>query len=218
MLRRCPVAALGRQARRPLGGLPPRSRAVSSCPSAVHDMLARPTWSVASLLDGHPAASPSSPSSPSPGPATPSDAAATPSDAADAPITPAQLHHLLRLAALPLPASEQEEAGMLATLDSQLRFVRAVQGVDTRGVEPLCAIRDETAQGLRERTVGLADLRHAIDAEVRVGHYGRPRRPAGASPAPAHPDAQEWNVLSTAPRKAGKYLVVESAPKDGGPR
>jgi len=65
---------------------------------------------------------------------------------------------------------------MLATLSSQLHFVRAIQGVDTADVAPLHAIRDETAQGLREQTIGLAGLREALDAEDIVGHARRPRR------------------------------------------
>ncbi|KAM4059936.1 glu-tRNAGln amidotransferase C subunit [Hirsutella rhossiliensis] len=192
---RCRLAALRRPAPHP-HSLAPRPRTASSpVPSAVHEMLSRPTWSVRSLRYGSPSAAAST------------EPVAT--------TTPAQLHHLLRLAALPLPASKYDEDAMLATLDSQLRFVRAVQSVDTRGVEPLSAIRDETAQGVGERALGLADLRHVLDKEALVGHYRRPRRVRDA-PLPAQPDAGEWDALSTASRKAGKYFVVESGPKDGG--
>lgn len=65
---------------------------------------------------------------------------------------------------------------MLATLSSQLGFVRAIQSVDTDGVAPLRVIRDETALGLREQTIGLAELRDALESEVVVGHAKRPRR------------------------------------------
>lgn len=74
---------------------------------------------------------------------------------------------------------------MLATLSSQLHFVRAIQEVDTSGVAPLRAIRDETALGLREQTIGLAELRDALESEVVVGHARRPRRrrqPHGLAP------------------------------------
>lgn len=165
-------------------------------------MLARPTWSVRALRDGPP-----SPST--------SDADASSHPASEPVTTPTQLHHLLRLAALPLPASRQEEDAMLATLDSQLRFVRAVQSVDTRGVKPLSAIRDETANGVRERALGLAQLRDVLENEALVGHYKRPRRLRDAPP-PVQPDAQEWDALSTASRRAGKYFVVESGSKDDG--
>ncbi|KAI1428042.1 hypothetical protein F5Y12DRAFT_104714 [Xylaria sp. FL1777] len=114
-------------------------------------LLSQPTWSVRSLLP--PAATPQAPS-----------------------IPPKTLHHLLRLSALPQPRTADEESQMLATLSSQLHFVRAIQGVDTTGVAPLRAIRDETAAGLREQTVGLAELREALEAEDVVGHARRPRR------------------------------------------
>ncbi|KAI1297391.1 hypothetical protein F5Y03DRAFT_283508 [Xylaria venustula] len=114
-------------------------------------LLSRPIWSVRSLLPQQQASSQPS-------------------------ISPKTLHHLLRLSALPLPRDKDEEASMLATLSSQLHFVRAIQSVDTTGVAPLRAIRDETAAGLREQTVGLEELRHALEAEDVVGHARRPRR------------------------------------------
>ncbi|KAI1118173.1 hypothetical protein F5Y14DRAFT_300173 [Nemania sp. NC0429] len=120
-------------------------------------LLSQPTWSVRSLLPPPPDA-PSSSDEPTPA------------------VTAKTLHHLLRLSALPQPSSRDEEAQMLATLSSQLRFVRAIQSVDTSGVAPLRAIRDETALGLREQTVGLAELRDALESEVVVGHARRPRR------------------------------------------
>ncbi|KAI0974789.1 hypothetical protein F4678DRAFT_350907 [Xylaria arbuscula] len=121
----------------------------SKTPQTLAPLLSRPTWSVRSLLPGHQA-----PTS----------------------ISAKTLHHLLRLSALPLPRNAAEEATMLATLSSQLHFVRAIQGVDTTGVAPLRAIRDETTAGLREQTVGLEELRHALEAEDIVGHARRPRR------------------------------------------
>ncbi|KAI0459006.1 hypothetical protein F5B21DRAFT_375119 [Xylaria acuta] len=122
-------------------------------------LLSQPTWSVRSLL----------PSSSSPTPSSSSQPTTTT-------ITSKTLHHLLRLSALPLPRTPGEESQMLATLSSQLHFVRAIQGVDTAGVAPLRVIRDETASGLREQTIGLAELRHALEAEDVVGHARRPRR------------------------------------------
>ncbi|KAI0432888.1 hypothetical protein F5Y09DRAFT_300671 [Xylaria sp. FL1042] len=112
-------------------------------------LLSRPTWSVRSLL---------------------------PQDASQTSITAKTLHHLLRLSALPLPRTAAEEAQMLSTLSSQLHFVRAIQSVDTTDVTPLRAIRDETAAGLREQTIGLVELRDALESEDIVGHARRPRR------------------------------------------
>ena len=39
---------------------------------------------------------------------------------------------------------------MISELQSQLQFVRAIQEVDTDGVEPLVALRDETEEGEKE--------------------------------------------------------------------
>ncbi|KZZ98470.1 hypothetical protein AAL_02988 [Moelleriella libera RCEF 2490] len=150
-------------------------------------MLSRPSWSIRSLRE------PSSSSSTGP-PET---------------ITSKQLHHLLRLAALPLPRNAAEEATMLDTLQSQLQFVRAVQRVDTAGVEPLRAIRDETQDGVRESTITLEDLRPALDREELVGHYKRPRRIRDS--AEGDEPAERWHVLGAASRRAGKYFVVESS-------
>ncbi|KHO02029.1 DUF726 domain-containing protein [Metarhizium album ARSEF 1941] len=152
------------------------------------DILSKPTWSVTSLRH-HPPAAPT--------------ARAAPTEE----ITRSQLHHLLRLAALPLPQTPSEEDTMISTLREQLHFVRAVQRVDTTGVEPLCAIRDETDEARRENTVTLADMRPLLDAEEHVGHYKRPRRVRAKI---EDESSEKWHVLGTANRRAGKYLVVES--------
>lgn len=152
-------------------------------------MLSRPSWSIRSLRE------PSSSSSSTGPPET---------------ITSKQLHHLLRLAALPLPRDAAEEATMLDTLQSQLQFVRAVQRVDTAGVEPLRAIRDETQDGVRANTITLEDLRPVLDREELVGHYKRPRRIMDSADEGDEP-AERWHVLGAASRRAGKYFVVESS-------
>src|SRR4051812_44154241 len=107
----------------------------------ISKLLTKPTWSVRSLL-------------PSP-----------PSSTHIPTITPKQLHHLLRLSALPQPSSPSVEASMIATLESQLHFVRAIQQVDTTGVEPLRSIRDETAAGLREASITVERLKDALEKE-----------------------------------------------------
>lgn len=101
---------------------------------------------------------------------------------------------------------------MIAILKSQLHFVRAVQQVDTDGVEPLRAIRDETAAAAEENSVTLDDLRGVLAKEELVGYYRRPRRVK----EPLVSDAENWDVLATASRKAGKYFVVQSGSKEGG--
>ncbi|KAM3531775.1 hypothetical protein NHJ13051_000511 [Beauveria bassiana] len=161
-----------------------RKAALSTKASTAHKILARPTWSVRSLL---------------------AENDASPAET----ISSAQLHHLLKLCALPLPKSEEEEASMITTLQSQLHFVKAIQRVDTSGLEPLQAIRDETEEGRREATIGLDDLKQVLAKEIRVGHYKRPKR----IKEKVESEAENWDALSTASKKAGKYFVVESARK-----
>ncbi|KAF7551849.1 hypothetical protein G7046_g7588 [Stylonectria norvegica] len=145
---------------------PPSIRALSTTTkSTAADMLATPTWSIRSLL--------------------PSASSAAPET-----ITPKQLHHLLRLSALPLPSTPAAEASMIATLQSQLQFVRAVQGVDTRGVEPLRAIRDETDERGANRRWAWATWRTCWTK--------------------VEDEAEKWDALATASRTMGKYFVVRS--------
>ncbi len=153
-------------------------------PDELEKLLAEPTWSVEFLLP----------------PTT---------RAPDAPeITSKQLHHLLRLSALPPPASAEEEQKMLETLTAQLHFVGKIQEVDTTGVTPLRAIRDETKAAEREQTITVRKVRGALNREKIVGfHYKRIRRqPMQMSSK----HAEDWDVLGSAERKSGRYFVVES--------
>ncbi|KAL6910370.1 hypothetical protein GGI43DRAFT_9074 [Trichoderma evansii] len=180
---RCLRKSLGLRLRPIIFSSPLSSKASPS--STAQDILSKPTWSVSSLLPSQ----------------THTESPET--------ITPAQLHHLLRLSALPLPKSPAEEQSMIETLQSQLQFARAVQRVDTKGVEPLRAIRDETEAAVRENTIGLDDLKDTLAKEALVGHYQRPRRVKEQIQS----DAENWDALATASRKAGKYFVVESGKK-----
>lgn len=65
---------------------------------------------------------------------------------------------------------------MLETLESQIHFVKEVQKVDTTGVEPLVAIRDETAEAIQEQTITLDKLKPYLDQEERIGNNGTIRR------------------------------------------
>ncbi|KAK3293371.1 uncharacterized protein B0H64DRAFT_211480 [Chaetomium fimeti] len=173
-----------------------------------HALLSKPTWSIRALLP------PSSPSS---------TTTTTPSQPPQ--ITPPQLTHLLRLSALPQPTTPTETSHMLATLHAQLHFVRDMQQVNTDGVEPLAAIRDETVAGQREATVGVATVRAALEAEETHGRCRRPRRRRGAAAA-AHEkkedDAggggiegvEDWDVLGGAGERVGRYFVVRSRKGD----
>lgn len=148
-------------------------------------IFANPTWSVRSLLTS------SSPPS------------------ADDEVTPATLHHLLRLSALPPPAQPREKDRMLGTLRAQLHFVRDVQSVDTGGVEPLRSIRDETAAGVAESTVTLDTLRDALSRETAVGFRRRPRRVKDAQER-VQSEEERLVEAATAERRDKRYFVVAS--------
>ena len=65
---------------------------------------------------------------------------------------------------------------MLKTLESQIHFVKEVQKIDTTGVEPLVAIRDETIQNITEEMITLEKLQPCLDQEEKVGINGTIRR------------------------------------------
>ncbi|KIW41294.1 aspartyl/glutamyl-tRNA(Asn/Gln) amidotransferase, C subunit [Exophiala oligosperma] len=129
----------------------------------ISDLLKTPTWSVSSLM---------------PPPASTHQEAQ--GDASE--ISREKLHHLLRLSALPLPKTEQEESSMLDTLRQQVHFVKEIQKVDTTGVEPLVALRDETAEARSERQFTKESLREFLDLEMKRGKNGTIRRDKQVEP------------------------------------
>ena len=171
----------------------PRTRAscrplssTSQTPDDFEGMLKDPSWSVKSLFESEGSA---------PAPA----------------VTKKQLHHLLRLSALPLPESEDQEARMIKDLQAQLKFVRAIQEVDTEGVEPLQSIRDETKDAERENEITVTTLREEFDKEEVVGKRGRIRRRRDVPDAARNEQANDWDPLSQAPKKLGRFIVVDTA-------
>lgn len=153
-------------------------------PDELEQLLAEPTWSVESLLP----------------PETRSPDAPT--------ISSKQLHHLLRLSALPPPESAEQEQKMLDTLAAQLHFVGKIQQVDTAGVNPLRAIRDETIAAEQEQTITLDTLADALNREEVIGaHHKRIQR--HTTPVDAQ-DVENWDVLGSAERTSGRFFVVES--------
>ncbi|PWY89582.1 DUF726-domain-containing protein [Aspergillus sclerotioniger CBS 115572] len=157
-------------------------------------MLAKPTWSVRSLLPEE-NANASAPS-----------------------VTPTQLRHLLRLSALPQPANEEEEKNMLETLESQIHFVKQIQRVDTTGVKPLQSIRDESPAAVKENTIGLEQLREALSKERVVGRNKRIQRVE--SPRNDRPDGDTWdgNALAYASKTKGKFFIFGSGPSPAPPK
>jgi len=129
-------------------------------------------------------------------------------------VTPEQLRHLLRLSALPPPKDAAEEKDMIETLHTQLHFVRKIQEVDTTGVEPLVAIRDETSAAKKEATIGLKDpaIMEALSKEEFKGKNQRPRRKRDVEVDTK--GAEDWDVLGTASMTVGRYFVVNERDKD----
>ena len=148
-------------------------------------MLAKPSWSVESLLDKSHKPSPASA------------------------ISKKQLHHLLRLSALPLPTSESEEAQMIQTLESQLHFVQATQSVDTEGVRPLQSIRDETKEAEIESEIGIESLREEFDKEEFVGPSRRIKKKLTDLPLDSKA-TENWDPLARVTKKVGRYIMVET--------
>lgn len=98
---------------------------------------------------------------------------------------------------------------MLDTLESQIHFVQEIQLVDTTGVEPLARIRDETAEAVKENTIGIEQLKEYLAKEQTSGRRGRIQRIVGAKNA--RPDGTVWDgdALQSATKTKGKYFVVE---------
>lgn len=155
----------------------------------VDALLASPTWSLDTLL----------PSS--------SSANRTPT------ITSKQLHHLLRLSALPPPKDASEERKMLSSLHSHLHFVAEIRKVDTTNITPLQSLRDETSAGRKEQEIGLGELEDAFKNEdVKGKYYKRIRR--RQEDVEVGESAKTWDVTGAARKKVGRYFVVDGG-KEG---
>lgn len=98
---------------------------------------------------------------------------------------------------------------MLKTLESQIHFVKQIQKVDTTGVEPLVAIRDETAEAIQEQTITLEKLKPYLDQEEKVGNNGtiRRRKPTDMITESGWDPFELGDGKET--RKKGKYFFVK---------
>ena len=113
---------------------------------------------------------------------------------------------------------------MIADLESQLQFVRTIQKVDTEGVEPLKAIRDETMEAERQGEIGLEELKEDFETEEVVGRRGRIRNKNVGNKSKvtsknaelesgkwdANTGPEGWDLLKQAPKKMGRFVVVET--------
>jgi hypothetical protein len=96
------------------------------------------------------------------------------------------------------------------TLTAQLHFVKEMQKVDTTGIEPLRAIRDETQAAEKEQEITLDTLKDALAQEQVVGkHYKRIRRNPETAKSERQPT--DWDPLSHAQRTSGNFFVVDSS-------
>lgn len=91
---------------------------------------------------------------------------------------------------------------------AQLHFVGEIQRVNTTGVKPLRAIRDETKAAQQEQTIGLDTLEEALAKEKVIGKWHR-RIQRDTTPVNAK-EVEDWNVLGSAEKRVGRYFVVES--------
>ena len=100
---------------------------------------------------------------------------------------------------------------MINDLRSQLKFVQAIQHVDTEGVEPLQCIRDETREAEMENEITVAIMKDEFDKEEVVGKRGRIRRKKDVERAALKDVGKDWDPLAQAPKKLGRYFVVDTA-------
>lgn len=96
---------------------------------------------------------------------------------------------------------------MLATLSSQLHFVKEIQKVDTTGIEPLRSLRDETAKGEKEAELDLEALRGALENEEILGKFNK--RIRRRKSLETNVEQPVWDPLQTASKKVGRFFVVE---------
>jgi Asp-tRNA(Asn)/Glu-tRNA(Gln) amidotransferase C subunit len=160
--------------------------------SDMSELLSKPQWSVRSLL--------------------PSSSTTTLPESDK--VTLKQLKHLLRLSALPLPTTKAEEDEMLSMLQSQVHFVQQIQSVDTAGVEPLSAIRDESPEAVKNTTITMEKLKGELDNERVIGRNRRIVKKSVDKDGQSK-EAEDWDTLGMASKRVGRYFVVESEKKTG---
>lgn len=152
-----------------------------------HDGIlpSRPTWSIQDIFEKH-------------------------SEDKETQISDGELHHLLRLSALPIPKDVAEQQRMKKDLQSQLKFVIAIQELDIPdSVKPLQSIRDETEDGMKEQEITVESLADEFAKEEVVGTRGRIRRKKGMKALEG--EEEKWDPLALAPRTIGRYIAVNTA-------
>ncbi|KAL8768167.1 MAG: hypothetical protein Q9209_005558 [Squamulea sp. 1 TL-2023] len=125
-------------------------------------------------------------------------------------ISEKELHHLLRLSALPSPKNLAEQQRMQRDLQSQLKFVKAIQEIDIPdSVKPLQSIRDETQDGMKEQEITVESLEDQFAKEEVVGIRGRIIRRQDSKIGAG--EEKKWDPLALAPRTIGRYIAINTA-------
>ncbi|KAL8783385.1 MAG: hypothetical protein Q9213_004644 [Squamulea squamosa] len=125
-------------------------------------------------------------------------------------ISEKELHHLLRLSALPSPKNIAEQQRMQQDLQSQLKFVKAIQEIEIPdSVKPLQSIRDETQDGMKEQEITVESLTDEFAKEEVVGIRGRIRKKKSLKVVVE--EEEKWDPLALAPRTIGRYIAVNTA-------
>lgn len=99
---------------------------------------------------------------------------------------------------------------MLEDLEDQIHFVKEIQRVDASNVEPLQSILDESPEAVKEKTVGLQQLKTAMSKERVIGRHKRIQRIEGERNERPDGDAWDGNALGYASRTKGKFFVVDT--------
>ncbi|KAL8703157.1 MAG: hypothetical protein Q9201_003661 [Fulgogasparrea decipioides] len=159
---------------------------LKSKPNDAHDILPRqPTWSLEDLFEKD-------------------------TQEPETQVSEKELYYLLRLSALPLPKDLAEQRRMQKELQSQLKFVKAIQKIEIGDdVKPLQGIRDETEQGMREQEFTCASLAEEFKKEEIVGIRGRIKRKKEVKAVEGSED--KWDPLALPPRTVGRYVAVNTA-------
>ena len=97
---------------------------------------------------------------------------------------------------------------MFKDLESQLRFVEAIQRVDTKGVQPLVSISDESEDGEEAEEITLQSLRSELEKEEVVGIRKRIKRKVEVEVEKN--EAEDWDALACAPSTKGRFITLET--------
>lgn len=126
------------------------SKARQESSAAIDKLLRKPSWSVKSMLSG-----------------------STDSPTSVKPVTAAQLEHLLKLSALPVPLDTHVRDGMMKDIDDQLHFVNEVRRIDTKGIKPLLNLTEDQEDDVLDYEQAMKEGAE-MDARTLEAHFDYP--------------------------------------------